>query len=216
MDDPRQLAYAIATYLRMDLQLSQRLLELNSVSAKLRHLLGVLGRELEILELGHKLQKDAYTEMEGVQREYFLREQLKAIQKELGEGDEHTVEIEAFRTKIHRAAMPEEAQKEAARELERLNRLPTSAAEYNVIRTYLEWITTLPWGIASTDNLDVTHARTVLDEDHYGLDDIKDRILEFLAVRKLRLERNTSRQRTSIDHIRHCLLYTSPSPRDRG
>lgn len=203
MDDPRQLAYAIATYLRMDLKLSQRLLELNSVSAKLRHLLGVLGREVEILELGQKIQKDAYTEMEGVQREYFLREQLKAIQKELGEGDAHTVEIEAFRKNIEDAAMPEEAHKEVARELERLNKLPTAAPEYSVIRTYLEWITTLPWGLASTDNLDVTHARAILDEDHYGLDDIKDRILEFLAVRKLRLERSTNRQRTSIDHIRH-------------
>ena len=203
MDDPRQLAYAIATYLRMDLQLSQRLLDLNSVSAKLRHLLVVLGREVEVLELGHKIQKDAHTEIEGVQREYFLREQLKAIQKELGEGDEHTVEIAAFRMKIEDAAMPEEAHKEAIRELERLAKLPTAAAEYGVIRTYLEWITTLPWGIATTDNLDVKHARTILDEDHYGLDDIKDRILEFLAVRKLRHERSRNRQHTSIDHIRH-------------
>ncbi|HJL69231.1 MAG TPA: LON peptidase substrate-binding domain-containing protein, partial [Anaerolineales bacterium] len=170
MDDPHQLAYAIATYLRMDLRLAQRLLEQNRVTDKLRHLLGVLGREVEVLELGHKIQKDAHTEMEGMQREYFLREQLKAIQKELGEGDEQTVEIEEFRKKIEAADMPEEAHKEAVRELDRLAKLPTAAAEYGVIRTYLDWITTLPWGVTTADNLDVQHARTVLDEDHYGLD----------------------------------------------
>ena len=202
MDDPHQLAYAIATYLRMDLRLAQRLLEQNRVTDKLRHLLGVLGREVEVLELGHKIQRDAHTEMEGMQREYFLREQLKAIQKELGEGDEQIVEIEEFRKKIEAADMPEEAHKEAVRELDRLAKLPTAAAEYGVIRTYLDWITTLPWGVTTADNLDVQHARTVLDEDHYGLDELKERILEFLAVRKLRLERRGKRQAQSIDHIR--------------
>ena len=203
MDDPRQIAYTIATYLRMDLQLAQRLLEQNSVSSKLRHLLGVLSREVEVLELGRKIEKDAHTEMEGHQRDFFLREQLKAIQKELGDGDEQTVEINELRENIRLANMPEEAHKEAERELDRLAKLPAAAAEYGVIRTYLGWMTALPWGSTSSDNLDVQHARTVLDQDHYGLDDIKERILEFLAVRKLRLDRQGTRQPRSIDHIRH-------------
>jgi ATP-dependent Lon protease len=132
--------------------------------------------------------------MEKMQREYFLREQLKAIQKELGEGDEQAVEIAEFREKIDRAGMPEEAEKEARRELDRLSKLPTAAAEYGVIRTYLDWLTSLPWQVSSEDSLEIPHARQVLDEDHYGLEDIKDRILEYLAVRKLRLERKAQEE----------------------
>src|SRR6185369_14840918 len=143
----------------------------------------------EVLELGRKIQTEAQTEMEKVQREYYLREQLKAIQRELGEADEQAVEVEEFRKKIAEAGMPEEAEKEAQRELDRLSKLPTAAAEYGVIRTYLDWLVTLPWSKRTTDNLDIAHARQTLDEDHYGLKDIKERILEYLAVRKLRLER---------------------------
>jgi ATP-dependent Lon protease len=127
--------------------------------------------------------------MEKIQREYFLREQMKAIRKELGEEDEQAVEVSEFRAKIDGAGMPEEAEKEARRELDRLSKLPSAAAEYGVIRTYLDWLTSLPWQISSEDNLDIEHARIVLDEDHYGLEDVKERILEYLAVRKLRLER---------------------------
>ena len=203
IDDPRQLAYAIATYLRIDLELAQELLELDRVSKKLKKLLTVLGREIEVLELGHKLQKDAHTEMEGMQREYFLREQLKAIQRELGEGDEQTLEIEEFKTKISDADMSNEAHREATRELGRLSKLPTASAEYGVIRTYLDCITSLPWTDATTDKLDVEHARTVLNEDHHGLDQIKERILEFLAVRKLRLDRRGNKTTKLLDHIRH-------------
>src|SRR5262249_54866715 len=147
-------------------------------------------KELEVLELGRKIQTEAQSEIEKVQREYFLREQLKAIQKELGESDEQTVEIEEFRQKIEAAHMPEEAAHEAKRELERLSRLPTAAAEYGVIRTYLDWLVSLPWDKRTADNLDIAHARKVLDEDHYGLKDIKERIVEYLAVRKLRRERH--------------------------
>ena len=203
IDDPRQLAYAIATYLRIDLELAQELLELDRVSKKLKKLLTVLGREIEVLELGHKLQKDAHSEMEGMQREYFLREQLKAIQRELGEGDEQTLEIEEFKTKISDADMSNEAHKEATRELGRLSKLPTASAEYGVIRTYLDCITSLPWTDVTTDKLDVEHARTVLNEDHHGLDQIKERILEFLAVRKLRLDRRGNKTTKLLDHIRH-------------
>ncbi|MCJ7659226.1 MAG: endopeptidase La [Anaerolineales bacterium] len=124
-----------------------------------------------------------------MQREYFLREQMKAIQRELGEDDEQTVEVEEFRQKIESAGMPEEAEKTARRELDRLARLPTAAAEYGVIRTYLDWLVSLPWSVITQDNLEITNAREVLDQDHFGLEDVKERILEYLAVRKLRQER---------------------------
>ncbi|MBL8152613.1 MAG: endopeptidase La [Anaerolineae bacterium] len=189
VDDPLQLVYAISTYIRISLQDSQEILELESTDAKLRRLMTILSKELEVLELGRKIQSEAQSEMEKVQREYFLREQLKAIQRELGESDEQTVEIEMFRKRIAESGMSEEARKEAERELDRLSKLPTAAAEYGVIRTYLDWITSLPWAKSSEDNLDIAHAREVLDTDHYGLKDIKERILEYLAVRKLRQER---------------------------
>ncbi len=127
--------------------------------------------------------------MTKMQREYFLREQLKAIQKELGESDEQEAEIQEFEHRIAAAGMPEEAEKEARRELDRMRKMPTQAAEYSVIKTYLDWMVSLPWKVTTDDNLDIAHARQVLDEDHYGLEKIKERILEFLAVRKLRMER---------------------------
>jgi ATP-dependent Lon protease len=194
VEDPRQLVYAIATYTRIDLEEAQEILEIDDVVGKLRRMMVILGKELEVLELGRKIQTEAQGEMEKMQREYFLREQLKAIQKELGEGDEQAVEIAEFREKIDRAGMPEEAEKEARRELDRLSKLPTAAAEYGVIRTYLDWLTSLPWQVSSEDSLEIPHARQVLDEDHYGLEDIKDRILEYLAVRKLRLERKAQEE----------------------
>ena len=189
VDDPLQLVYAIATYVRMDLEDAQSLLEQNSTEQKLRKLMDVLSKEIEVLELGRKIQTEAQSEMEKTQREYYLREQLKAIQRELDEGDEQTLEIDEFRKKIAEAKMPEEAEKEAKRELDRLSKLPIMAAEYGVIRTYLDWLVNLPWSTRSEDNLDIANARAVLDEDHYGLKDIKERILEYLAVRKLRSER---------------------------
>jgi ATP-dependent Lon protease len=203
VDDPLQLVYALATYIRLDLADQQKLLELDSVLEKLRTLMTILNKELEVLELGHRIQSEAQSEIEKTQREYFLREQLKAIQRELGEGDEQAVEIEEFRKKIEAAGMPEEAEREARRELDRLAKLPTAAAEYGVIRTYLDWMVSLPWNIQTEDNLDIAHARAVLDEDHYGLEDIKERILEYLAVRKLRQERAQElQQQTSSDYIR--------------
>jgi ATP-dependent Lon protease len=190
VDDPLQLVYSVATYIRrIDVEEAQSLLELPSIEDKMRRLISVLSKELEVLELGRKIQQDAQSEMEKTQREYYLREQLKAIQRELGEVDEQAVEIEEFRRKIAEAGLPEEAEKEARRELDRLARLPIAAAEYGVIRTYLDWLVNLPWNKRSEDKLDIANARTILDEDHYGLQDIKERILEFLAVRKLRRER---------------------------
>ncbi len=190
LEDPLETVYTIANFQRLELEDAQELLELDSVSDKLHKLVGLLAREAEVLEIGQKIQKEARSELEKVQREYFLREQLKAIQRELGEGDEQTVEVEEFRQKIDAADMPSEADKQANHELDRMARLPTASAEYGVIRTYLDWLVSLPWSVSTEDNLDVSHARQVLDEDHYGLEDVKERILEFLAVRKLHQERS--------------------------
>jgi ATP-dependent Lon protease len=189
LDDPLQLVYAIATYIRLSIENYQKILELDSVTEKLRLLMTILGKEIDVLELGRKIQNDAQTAIEQMQKEYFLREQIKAIRRELGEEDDQAAEIEDFREKIEAAQMPEESYREALRELDRMSRLPSAAAEYGVIRTYLDWMTSYPWQKRTADNLDINNARKVLDEDHYGLSTIKERILEFLAVRRLRKER---------------------------
>jgi ATP-dependent Lon protease len=202
LEDPLQTVYTIANFQRMDLTDAQQLLEIDAVKEKLRKLVSLLVRELDVLTLGQKIQNEAREEIEKVQREYFLREQMKAIQRELGEKDEQAVEAEEFRKKIEEARMPEEADKMARREVDRLSRLPTAAAEYGVIRTYLDWLVSLPWSKMTDDNLDVAHARKILDKDHYGLEDVKERILEFLAIRKLRLERKDEIKEVSTDKIR--------------
>jgi ATP-dependent Lon protease len=203
LDDPRQLVYFIATNIRMELPDTQAILEIDGVREKLLKLTSIMTKELEVLELGRKIQSEAQSEMEKMQRDYFLREQLKAIKKELGEEDEQTVEIEEYRRKIAESGMPEEAEKEALRELSRMEKMPPQAAEYSVIKTYLDWLTDMPWQVATDDQLDITHARQVLDEDHYDLEDLKERILEYLAVRKLKLERKDEREQNEItDHIR--------------
>lgn len=201
IEDPLQTVYSIANFQRIELDDAQNLLELDSVTEKLHKLVNFLVRETEVLQLGQKIQNEARSEIDKVQREYFLREQLKAIQKELGERDEQAVEVEEFRKKIEAAKMPAEAEKMARRELERLSRLPTAAAEYGVIRTYLDWLVSLPWAAVTEDNLDISHAREVLEKDHFGLEDIKERILEFLAIRKLKLERREEKT-VSDDVIR--------------
>ena len=202
IEDALQTAYTIANFQRIDLKDAQEILELDSVVDKLKKLIGLLVREAEVLTLGQKIQNEARGEIEKVQREYFLREQMKAIQRELGEKDEQTVEADEFRKKIEDAKMPEEADKQARHELDRLARLPTAAAEYGVIRTYLDWLTSLPWSKQTEDNLDIAHARQILDKDHYGLEDVKERILEFLAIRKLRLDRKNETKEPSGDAIR--------------
>ncbi len=203
LDDPRQLVYFIATNIRLELPDAQAILEIDSVREKLLKLTNILTKELEVLELGRKIQTEAQSEMEKMQREYFLREQLKAIKKELGEEDEQTLEIEEYRTKIAAAGMAEEAEKEALRELSRMEKMPPQAAEYSVIKTYLDWLTDMPWQIATEDQLDITHARQVLDEDHYDLEELKERILEYLAVRKLKQERREEREEQEpVDSIR--------------
>ena len=202
LDDPIQVVYTVANFQRLELAEAQELLELDSVSEKLRKLVNFLTRELEMLEIGQRIQNQARSEIEKVQREYFLREQMKAIRSELGEEDDQTVEIDEFRRQIVEAAMPQEAEKQAKRELDRMSHLPSAAAEYGVIRTYLDWMVTLPWSKMTDDNLDISRARKVLDEDHYGLEDVKERILEFLAVRKLRKEREGEIDANYQDDIR--------------
>ncbi len=189
VEDPRYLTYLLASNARIEMEDAQKILEEDNLREKMRLLVKYLSRELEVLELGQKIQSEAREELEKAQREFFLRQQLKAIQRELGEEDEQQREIEEYRQKIEAAGMTEEAKKEALRELARMERMPPQAAEYWVIKTYLDWLVELPWNKLTEDNLDIEHARKVLDEDHYDLDKVKERILEYLAVRKLVKER---------------------------
>src|SRR5919108_148237 len=179
-------AALIHTTMRLKTQEKQELLEEADVEARLRNLTVILNRELEVFELGTKIQSQVQSEMEASQREYFLRQQLKAIQEELGEGDEQQAEIAELRGQIEEAKLPAEAEKQARRELDRLAKLPPAAAEYGVIRTYLEWILSVPWNATTEDDLDLERAQQVLDEDHYDLEKVKERIVEHLAVSKLK------------------------------
>ncbi|MBA2775511.1 MAG: endopeptidase La [Chloroflexia bacterium] len=198
-DDPRRLVYLVASNLRMEPEQRQGLLEIDSVTDKLKTLNAFLTKELDVLELGKKIQTDVQEELSKSQREYFLREQLKAIQKELGEGSESEAEVDELRTKIEAAGMPEEAEKEARRELGRLAKLPTAAAEYGVIKTYLDWLTSMPWNTSTEGEIKISHTRQILDEDHYGLDKVKDRVLEYLAVRQLKQEASQKAAQDSGD-----------------
>ncbi len=184
--DPGGLADFVAAHINMSLEERQELLEMLDVTERIKKLTTHINKEVEILELGSKIQSQMKQEIDKSQREFYLREQLKAIQKELGEVDERTMEINELREKIAQAQLPPEAQKEAERELDRLAKMPPAAAEYTVSRTYLDWLINLPWAKSTQDNLDVGQAQRVLDEDHYNLDKVKERILEYLAVRRLK------------------------------
>ena len=186
VEDPSALSHLIAGALRLKADEKQALLEELDVSKRLRRLSEVLARELEVVAIGSKIQSQVQSELEKGQREYFLRQQLKAIQEELGETDEAQQEANELREQLAAHVLPEEVRKQVDRELARLERLQPAMAEYGVVRTYLEWIATLPWDAFTEDNLDLRHARTVLDEDHYDIEQVKDRILEFLAVRSLK------------------------------
>jgi ATP-dependent Lon protease len=190
-DDPRRLAYLLAVTLlfRSNVAERQEILNLTSVRDKLERLTEILNRELSVLKLGQQIQSQVQQGIDKNQREYLLREQMRAIRNELGEGDENQVEVDRLRKAIEEAGMSAEAREQAGRELERLAQMPPAAAEYGVIRTYLEWLIGLPWQKRSDDQLDVVRAQQVLDEDHYDLEEIKARILEYLAVRELRRER---------------------------
>ena len=185
--EPDRLADLIAATLpTLNTEAKQALLETTDVKARLARLVALLTKEAEVLALGSKIQSQVESEVGKSQREYYLREQMKAIQKELGQTDERAQELDDLRSKIEATGMTEEAQKEALRELDRLSKMPPAAAEYTVSRTYLDWLLALPWNKQTTDNLDLAEARRVLDEDHSGLEKVKDRILEHLAVKSMR------------------------------
>jgi ATP-dependent Lon protease len=186
VDDPSALCNLVASTLRLKTEEKQTLLEMVDVEARLREVSSILNRELEVFELGSKIQSQVQEEMEKGQREFFLRQQLKAIQEELGEGDADQAEINELRTRFAEMDLPEDVRKAVDRELARLEKLPAAAAEYGVIRTYVEWLASLPWNQTTEDNLDLEHARRVLDEDHFDLEKVKERILEHLAVSKLK------------------------------
>src|SRR3989441_7887243 len=186
-DDPARLAYFLGSILSLGVEKEQQMLEANTVDELMHLAHEFLGREVEIIRLRSKIATEAQTEMDKAQRDYVLRQQMKAIQKELGEGEGgEAAEAEQLRERLAKADLPDEVRKEAERELGRMEKLPAMAPDYHVIRTYLDFILELPWRKSSEDRLDLMEARKVLDEDHYGLEDVKERILEFLAVRKLR------------------------------
>jgi len=187
--EPRQLVYFIASVVPFPTAARQDLLELNPVIGKLRRLLDLLQRELAVRELGRKITSDTQERLSKQQREYYLREQLRSIQRELGEEEAGSTQVAELRRRIEAAGLPEEARREAERELARLASISPASPEHGMVVTYLEWLAAVPWSKASGGSIDVRRAREVLDEDHYDLDKIKDRILEYLAVRKLRQER---------------------------
>ena len=199
IDDPLHLAYYIANHIRLTTEQRQEILELDSAKAKLEKLLGHMSHELEVLELGRKIQSQAEEQMGKAQREYFLREQLKAIQRELGELDTEHAELSELRERIEKAGLPAEAKREADREIARLERIPSASPESSVIRTYLELIVSLPWNVSTGGEVNVKKSREILDADHYDLDKVKQRIVEHLAVRRLKQERgSTDRGREPI------------------
>ncbi len=188
IDNPSRAADLIASNINLSTLEKQEILETFDTKERLARLMTFLNRELQVLELGSKIQSQVKTELDKSQREYYLREQLKAIRRELGESDERTIEIEELQQKIEAAKMPDDAKQTAEKELDRLAKMPPQAAEYTVSRTYLDWLVTLPWSEGTKDVVDVPKAKKILDADHYDLDKVKERILEFLAVRKLKKE----------------------------
>ncbi|HEY5493654.1 MAG TPA: endopeptidase La [Candidatus Anoxymicrobiaceae bacterium] len=186
VSEPNDLSDFLAANINLDTEQKQQLLEELNVKERLRKLTVFLNHEVEVLEVGSRIQSQVQSELSKGQREFYLREQLKAIQKELGEVDEKTMEINELRDQIEKTGMPEEARKEAERELDRLANMPSAAAEYTVARTYLDWMVNLPWTTSTDDNLDVKRAARILDEDHYDLEKVKERILEYLSVRNIK------------------------------
>lgn len=186
IDDPNRLADFVISYTNFDFYEKQTLLQIIDTKARFIKLIPMLQKEISILELGVKIRSQVKNELDKGQREFYLREQLKAIQKELGEGDEHTREIEELKKKILSAKMPEQTEKATLKELDRLSKIPSQAAEYTVVRTYIDWLIAIPWSKSTKDNLDIKRAQRILDEDHYDLKKVKERILEYLAVKKLK------------------------------
>jgi ATP-dependent Lon protease len=209
VEDPRYMLYLVAANAALKVEDGQRLMEMDRLDDKFTALMVYLTHEKEMLKLGKKIQSKAKKEIDKTQREYYLRQQLKAIQKELGETDEPGSVISEYTDKIETADLPEEAEKETQRELKRLGGMAPQSPEYSVIKTYLDWMVDLPWNELSEDRLDIHHARTVLDEDHYDLQDVKDRIIEYLAVRKLVKDRgisDTASEKSGADNAMGVIL----------
>ncbi len=185
IDDPGRLADIIASNLRLKIKDSQQILETNNPAKRLKKVSEFLGKEVELSVMQAKIQSQAKDEMTKTQREYFLREQLRAIKNELGEIDERSKEIAEFNAKIKKAKMPKEAENEATKQLKRLEQMHPDAAESSIVRTYLDWLVEIPWSKSTKDRLDIKQAKKVLDDDHYNLEKVKERVLEYLAVRKL-------------------------------
>ncbi len=188
IDDPAVMTDLIAAHMPIGAEDKQRILETVDLKARMTSLLELMSKEMQVLELGSKLQSQVSSEINKTQREYYLREQIKAFQKELGEGDERGEELDELRAKIAEAHMPEDALKEANREIDRLQRMSPGAPDYTTTRTYLDWLVAMPWDKSTEDNLDIPSVKKTLDDDHYGLEKIKDRILEYLSVRKFKPE----------------------------
>ncbi|MDZ4383803.1 MAG: endopeptidase La, partial [Thermodesulfovibrionia bacterium] len=186
IDDPGKLADLVASNLSLKAEQAQEILEITDPGVRLKKISEILNREVELLTVQQKIQSDAKGEIDKTQREYFLREQLKAIQKELGEIDERTEESHELKKKIEDAKMPEKVEKEAMKQLKRLEKMHPDSAEAGTIRTYIDWLSELPWSKSTKDNINLKAAKKVLDEDHYDLERVKERILEYLGVRKLK------------------------------
>ena len=197
MQDPRQLAYLIAAVTPMEPAVQQEILELDPVDQKFRRLIDVLQRELAVRELGQKITLETQERLSKTQRDYFLREQLRSIQRELGE-DMEGREVEELRKRLDGAKLPEEARREADRELGRLGSIPEASPEHGIIRTYLEWMVDLPWNVMTGGAIDIPSTRKVLDEDHYDLEKVKERLLEYLAAKKLRHDREAAEQQAAV------------------
>src|SRR5438309_865943 len=190
VNDPGRLADFVAANIDIEPAQRQEVLQELEPLARARRVTELVTRELEVLEIGSKIQSQIRESMDKTQHEFYLRQQLQAIRKELGETDEGEASINDLRERLDRAGLPEEARREADRELDRLRSIPTASPEHSMVRTYLEWLADLPWSQVTSDNLDLRHAKRILDEDHFDLNRVKDRILEYLAVMKLRADRD--------------------------
>ncbi len=214
VEDPRYLVYLVSANAALKVEDGQKIMGMDRLNDKMTALIAYLTHEKEMLKLGKKIQSKAKKEIDKTQREYYLRQQLKAIQKELGETNEAHSVVSEYSDKIEKADLPEEAKKETQRELKRLEGMSPQSPEYSVIKTYLDWMIDLPWNVLSEDQLDINHARIVLDEDHYDLQEVKDRVIEYLAVRKLVKDRgiyNEPVEKTGADDAMGAILcFTGP------
>jgi len=212
LKDPLQLVYVLAFHLNLDVEQRQGILEMDSVKEKMREIVAILTREKEVLDIGNKIQTEVQENMGKTQREYYLRQQMKAIKKELGETDPEKPEDDDYGTRIEKAEMTEEARKQARKENDRLSQMSPQSAEYPMIKTYLDWLLDLPWNHTTDDAGDIAEARRILDEDHFGLSEVKERLIEFMAVRSLMKDRGGVSAAENQTHAMGVILCLSGPP----